>query len=39
MVLDDRLLVGGAVPAAITRAEGELSDGRRVAFDTLAGPG
>src|SRR4051794_6670306 len=35
----DRVLAGGAVPASVTRAEAELSDGRRVAFDTVAGPG
>jgi hypothetical protein len=38
-VAGDRLLAGGAVPAAITRAEAELSDGRRVGFETVAGPG
>src|SRR5215213_3863961 len=29
---DDRLLLGGAVPASVARAEAELSDGRRLAF-------
>src|SRR5688500_13066908 len=38
-VAGDRLLAGGAVPAAITRAEAELSDGRRIGFETVAGPG
>ncbi len=38
-VADERLLVAGAAPAAITRAEAELSDGRRIGFDTVAGPG
>ena len=36
---NDRVVVAGAVPAAIARAEAELADGRRVAFDTVAGPG
>lgn len=35
----ERPLVGGAVPAAITRGEAELSDGRRIGFDTVAGTG
>ena len=38
-VADDKLLTAGAVPASVTRAEAELVDGRRVAFDTVAGPG
>ena len=32
-----RLLVAGAVPAAVTHAEAELVDGRRVGFDTVPG--
>jgi hypothetical protein len=36
---DERLIVGGAVPAAVARAEAELADGRRMAFDTVAGAG
>jgi hypothetical protein len=39
MIDGSRLLAAGAVPAAITRAEAELADGRRVGFDTVAGPG
>lgn len=34
----DRVLAAGAVPAAIVRAEAELADGRRVGFETTAGP-
>jgi hypothetical protein len=34
-----QLLAAGAVPASITRAEAEFVDGRRVAIDTVAGPG
>ena len=37
-VSDDRLLAAGAVPASVTRAEAELVDGRRIGFDTVAGP-
>jgi hypothetical protein len=33
----ERVLAGGAVPAAVTRAEAELVDGRRIGFDTVAG--
>src|SRR5919107_2118078 len=32
------LVVAGAVPASVVRAEAELVDGRRVAFDTVEGP-
>src|SRR5687768_17400939 len=34
-----KLFTAGAVPASVTRAEAQLVDGRRVAFDTVAGPG
>jgi hypothetical protein len=34
----DRLLAAGAVPASVVRAEAELVDGRRIGFDTVAGP-
>ena len=34
-----KLFAAGAVPASVTRAEAELADGRRVAFDTVVGPG
>jgi hypothetical protein len=37
-VSGSELVVAGAVPATVTRAEAELQDGRRVAFDTVAGP-
>jgi hypothetical protein len=37
--VDDReLVVAGAVPASVMRAEAELVNGRRVAFDTVEGP-
>jgi hypothetical protein len=35
----DRLFAAGAVPASVTRAEAELADGRRIAFDTVEGRG
>jgi len=37
-VAGERLLVAGAVPAGVARGQAELVDGRRVAFDTVAGP-
>src|SRR5215210_112382 len=37
-VSGSELVVAGAVPASVTRAETQLEDGRRVAFDTVVGP-
>lgn len=34
----DRVLAAGAVPASVARAEAQLADGRRIGFDTVAGP-
>ena len=34
----ERVLAAGAVPASVVRAEAELVDGRRIGFDTVAGP-
>jgi hypothetical protein len=38
-VTGEKLFAAGAVPASVTRAEAELVDGRRIAFETVAGPG
>src|SRR5688572_24523191 len=34
----DRVIAAGAVPASVVRGEAELVDGRRIGFDTVAGP-